>query len=363
MRGFVALAVFAFSVSWASAFVLIDDFTQGNYTHTINWPDTTDVNFVDGLDTNHDAWGNRQTLLVVANNPHHVPVTISVGSGSMAVSAPPGMADGLSTELRTDWGLGPNIKNLDLSHEINIFVDLDVHHPDNRVANQWSFFVRDANGNTGTNDGFTTRSGGIKFSIPGFTGHVDWSQIQTMKFTQKFDSPAHPDVYNVSEIYATSSDYLSVYPTAVTPVYGKFSGNTDLGLLTAPDGQFMSVCRFLVPNLSEAPVTVQFECTFPFVPRFLSFSSTAKVNSLGQFSETLDMWDWTANAYGSVDARTYPLPSFDSNFAITASGDVTRYSGPNRAGRARIRVRPTGLISILAWCVDFDQVVWVASPR
>ena len=190
--------------SVSRAYVLIDDFTVGEHESTVEWPEDMDEYLADGLDRNHVVWGDRFTRFQIASNPLHVPVTLSIGGGQMRVSAPAGMADGLSTELRTEWGLGATQQVIDFSNETEIWIDLQVKKPDGRFADLWSLRAIDAHGVSGTNDGWLFRQGGLRYRKSGFTGNLDWSAISYLRLTQRFTSQGtrHPESYTVTKIYA-----------------------------------------------------------------------------------------------------------------------------------------------------------------
>lgn len=199
-RAFGSLLTLGALSCLSHAFVLIDDFTVGNYTKTFNGTGQ-DTHQEVGLDTAHSAFGDRGTTFFVVNNPRPVPVTLDIGQGRATVFTPPGQNDGISTTLSMELGLStPTV--IDFSAETEFWVDLDVKKPNGRFADQWTIYVRDANGKTGTNDGWLFRTGGIRFRLSGFTNNVDFSKITDLSFFQRFSSPGYPESYTVTSIYA-----------------------------------------------------------------------------------------------------------------------------------------------------------------
>jgi len=206
-RGTVAAVTMLAVASPSHAYVLIDDFTGGDYTTTVTHG--ADFHFVDGLDKAHTAWGNRQTMLDVVANPRDTPITLSVGGGQMTTTIPPGTG-GMSTRLRLDWGLGNQPLDIDLSNETEIWVDLKVENPDGRFASIWSVRAINADGTSGSNGGWLWRPEGIRFKLSGFTGHVDWSAVRYLSFTTDFDPPRYPERYTVTRIYAVPEPHAAV---------------------------------------------------------------------------------------------------------------------------------------------------------
>jgi len=154
-----------------------------------------------------------------------------------------------------------------------------------------------------------------------------------------------------------------IEPTSYTVKLGKAaSGN--VASLKSADGDALRVCKFLVPNAQAAPVNVEIDGSSPVAsPGSLSFAVRSKMASSGQFSQTLDMFDWNANGFDPVDVRTDALTTSYSVHELAGSGSLGRYvrSGDGQL-RARYRVRVTGVSSVALWCHDVDRAVWYVAP-
>ncbi len=185
----------------AHAFVMIDDFTVGDYRAVLEGVGS-DAHFVGGLDRQHVAFGDRITDLSISSNPDRIPVTLDVGGGNAGVSGlDGGRSRALGTEFRVEWGNSRQVV-LDLSREAEIWVDIEVKDPDGRFADVWSLRYIDADGRSGTNGSWTSRNGGIAFDLATFTGSVDRSRIVNLQFTQLWTPPAHPESYTMTRVYA-----------------------------------------------------------------------------------------------------------------------------------------------------------------
>lgn len=198
---FLASVGSLFIGSSAQAYILIDDFTVGEYSKTFNGIGQ-DTHQELGLDTAHSAFGDRGTTFRVQSNPFHVPVTMDIGQGRATVFTPGGQNDGISSILSMELGLAsPPV--VDFSAETEFWMDIDVRKPNGRFADQWTVIVRDTNGGVGINDGWLFRPGGIRFKLGGFIGSVDWSNIRDFRFDQHFTSQGapHPESYTVTKIY------------------------------------------------------------------------------------------------------------------------------------------------------------------
>lgn len=200
IRSVACLSAFTILASFSQAYILIDDFTVGDYSKTFTTTGS-DFHIAEGLDKSHTAWGDRQTWFFVHNNPLHREVTLNVGSGELSVSTLPGLADGLHTQLDTEYGRGASPTTVDFSMETEFWIDLNVKNPNGRFADLWTMYARDSKGVTGTNDGWLSRQGGLRFRKSGFVGNPDWSSIQYLEFSQRFSSPGYPEAYTVTKIY------------------------------------------------------------------------------------------------------------------------------------------------------------------
>jgi hypothetical protein len=156
-----------------------------------------------------------------------------------------------------------------------------------------------------------------------------------------------------------------------TPVVGPTKATVQLGRmkdgglhhLSLPDGNTSDVCKFIVPNPSSSPVTVEFETTAPtahlgaYLVRVKS-----RMRSSGSFLQTLELYDWNAGAYSAIDQRSDALGTSFQTVELSGSGSVGRYLGPGRTLRMRLRIKATGPVGTSAWCAVLDSVQFVTRP-
>lgn len=148
-------------------------------------------------------------------------------------------------------------------------------------------------------------------------------------------------------------------PGSMNVVFGKHTAG-NLENLRIADGNAVEVCKFIVPNQSVSPVTVEFDAASaiksPFAYRLRATTSTSLA---GSFQQVLDLFDWQASAYSPADTRTDSLGTAWKTVELNATGSIARYVGPGRTMRARVRVKPNGPVSGSAWCVRFDRLEFV----
>jgi hypothetical protein len=147
-----------------------------------------------------------------------------------------------------------------------------------------------------------------------------------------------------------------VRPDSATVVLGR-TDSGDVTSLRQEDGVSLRVCRFIVPNQSVAPIQVRVDGTTAVPPLMLDFTVRSRMATVGSFSQTLELFDWTSNAYDPADARTDLI---DTNFASrtqSATGSASRYSASG-ALRAKYSVRQSGPAASLVWCHEADLAVW-----
>lgn len=206
------LTAFTALSSFANAFVLIDDFTVGEYEKTFADPGT-DVAAQHGLDPSHCAFGERDTIFRVGGNFFHRPVTFRIGQGEGKVFTD---TQELGTSTVWDYGIS-RFSKLDFSNESEFRADLYTENPANRLADNWNLFVRDSSGTTAANRGWVARNGGIAFQKSGFSDQLDWAHIEFIRFEQEFDNDfgPHPFVYSVTKLYAVPEPASFLLLTAV----------------------------------------------------------------------------------------------------------------------------------------------------
>lgn len=180
----------------ASAFIMIDDFTTGEYQRTLEWPNSQDSHQKFGLDPEHAVFGERQSVLRILSNDDRVPVTLSIGNGEGKVSS----SKVVFFEWRLNFGLD-NQPLVDMSDETEIWIDYTTRDPENLLPDAFTLIVTTSSGSA-VATGFLTRPGGVKFTRRSFVGSADWSRVQSFQFTQLWSTLPNPLTYSLQKIYA-----------------------------------------------------------------------------------------------------------------------------------------------------------------
>ncbi|MBS1715771.1 MAG: hypothetical protein JST30_15700 [Armatimonadetes bacterium] len=163
---------------------------------------------------------------------------------------------------------------------------------------------------------------------------------------------------NVVEWVSHGAASQQVNPVSVSVKFGKISGG-GLGDISDIDGKMFRVCKFIVPNQSVAPITVEVEGNSPLAsPSHINFRTYGKMSISGLFSETVDLYDWTQSAFSTTAVNTVAVNQNLKAVGVNADAPQARFvSGTGRL-RARYRIRQTGPAAAIGWCYDLDQAVW-----
>jgi photosystem II stability/assembly factor-like uncharacterized protein len=154
----------------------------------------------------------------------------------------------------------------------------------------------------------------------------------------------------------------TVAPSSLLVRFGRLDSG-DVASLAADDGNPLRTCKFLVPNLGVAPITVEVDgATMSAAPTGVRLAVRSRFVTVGNFRQTLDMYDWTAGQFDPTDVRADALTSPYNTVELVGTGDVGRYIGTGGALRARYRIVPTGPVAAAAWCVEHDRVNWIVTP-
>jgi len=179
------------------AFVLIDDFTVGDYHRVLEWPNSGDSHQKFNLDQNHARFGERQSVFNVSFNPDQVPVSLDIGGGEAKISSP----KVVFFDWRINFGLD-NLPAVDFTNDPEIWIDYYTKDPAGLLPDSFTLSAVDTSGQTSTATGFLTRPGGVKFTRQAFNGNVDWSRVRSFQFIQEWNSFPNPLTYSLTKIYA-----------------------------------------------------------------------------------------------------------------------------------------------------------------
>lgn len=146
-------------------------------------------------------------------------------------------------------------------------------------------------------------------------------------------------------------------PTIATVRLGKLSSGTVANLGTT-DGTSLVVCKYVVPNQSTPPVSVELEALLPEVPTgHFGFRTFSKTTNNGLFAQRVELWDWQAGRWDPVDTVDQPVTTTPTFATVTATAPFDRYWNDG-AVKARYRIRATGPVSTLLWCHELDHAAW-----
>lgn len=150
-----------------------------------------------------------------------------------------------------------------------------------------------------------------------------------------------------------------IMPTSFNVFRGKQTGG-NLASLFAKDGDRLIVRNGPIALPSEAPITVTFKAAAPVQnASILNFLVINRV-SIGNLQMTLDLFDWTTNAYDQTITRA----ASTSYQTIKIRGtSVDRYiQAGTQSIQARVRVRPAGVLFTNNWNTQIDKAVWQYAP-
>lgn len=148
---------------------------------------------------------------------------------------------------------------------------------------------------------------------------------------------------------------VDIVPTTVTIVYGRCAAG-DVTSLALADGVGLKVCKFVVPILPVDPVTFRVEANLPGPVSGLKFHVVSKATHFGQYTQSLNLFDWSKSLFDPMTNVTTPLTRSDTEVVCTALGDVSRYVRPNDFRVwALVRARALGFTPVANWQVEFDR--------
>lgn len=197
IRAATVLATLTILTPFSHAYILIDDFTVGDYHRVLEWPNSGDSHQKFNLDQNHALFGERQSVLDIRSNEGRVPISLDIGSGEAKVSA----SHYFFFEWRLNFGLD-NQPLVDMGQETEIWIDYHTENPSGLLPDRFTLSVNSAGSGSSTATGFLTRPGGVKFTRQAFNGDVDWTRVRSFQFTQLWDTLPNPLTYSLTKIYA-----------------------------------------------------------------------------------------------------------------------------------------------------------------
>lgn len=155
----------------------------------------------------------------------------------------------------------------------------------------------------------------------------------------------------------SSADF---FPSALNPIRGNLvSGN--LASLLASDNDRLVYRPGVVLSTQISPVSYEVVGTAPQqTASTLRFRIESRASSTS-ISQTIEMFDYVANAYVSVDTRN--LTTTDNLIEVVISTNASRYiQAGTKQTKTRISFRATGPTLSYPWDSGVDLAMWRMNP-
>jgi hypothetical protein len=160
----------------------------------------------------------------------------------------------------------------------------------------------------------------------------------------------------------TVSPANKAFAENITATLGRLVSG-DKHSLDYSDGAPLRACKGFVPNVTVAPVTIQLDGVSNFdTLSALSLHVNSRMVNAGSFTQTIDLFDWSTNAYSLVDVLSTPITLTYQTQDVNATGVVSRYLGAGHELRGRLRVKQTGFAATPVWCTEFDEANFTITP-
>jgi hypothetical protein len=151
----------------------------------------------------------------------------------------------------------------------------------------------------------------------------------------------------------------NVKPTGYTIMRGLPVSGGLPELLSGDDARLV-VRNGLVAATSESPITIQLETTSPFNSLTdLRFEIEAQASYV-TLRQSIDLFDFQANAWVTVDARQ--STTSDQTVSVGTTNPSRFIQAGTRLVRARVRYKPSAPVLTSIWQGRIDRVVWQMTP-
>lgn len=142
--------------------------------------------------------------------------------------------------------------------------------------------------------------------------------------------------------------------------FSLFRGSLVSGGLTSLfniDSDYLQVKPGITLNAGEAPVQLIVDGVSP-TPTASDFRfDLVSHTDTGGLQQTIDLFDWTANAYVNLDTRA-GHPNTDETVEVTPSNPNRFIQAGTNAVRARISYKSTGIVLHFPWNIFYNQTIW-----
>ncbi|MBS1715201.1 MAG: VCBS repeat-containing protein [Armatimonadetes bacterium] len=132
----------------------------------------------------------------------------------------------------------------------------------------------------------------------------------------------------------------------------------DLASLATADGNSLNVRKGVATGQNDFPVTIEFDSTSPSVlPSTLESDVTFHVSNIG-LKYVVDLYDFSAGAWDTVDAKTGTAPQSDTTVTVKATNPARYVEAGTKRVRARLRVKVATVAVTSSFTVSTDAVGW-----
>lgn len=171
------------------------------------------------------------------------------------------------------------------------------------------------------------------------------------------NAPADPPTATVAVDVVPPS--VIVPPSSFTVSLGRKDAG-DVLSLRSTDGNFLRVCKFIVPNSVVPPINVTVDGTSSVATAAnLQWLFASKMQHAGAFSQTLEFWNWQSAGWDATDRRTDAVTTALVERSLSGTGALARLLDPGTGNlRCRYTVKSTGPTAVSAWCHETDRAVW-----
>lgn len=145
-----------------------------------------------------------------------------------------------------------------------------------------------------------------------------------------------------------------IAPDTLKMVFGKVVSG-DVSSLSFSDESTLRICRFTVPNNSYDPIWFNVEASMPSSPTNLKFSLISKGLNVGNYSQTLYLFDYQSRLFDPNTAVTSTVAKVNFTMVCRAAGNSAKYWSTDHRVKALVRARAIGLSPVFSWQLEYDR--------
>ena len=93
----------------------------------------------------------------------------------------------------------------------------------------------------------------------------------------------------------------------------------------------------------------------------MNYVFRSRMTIAGQFTQVLELWNWTTNTYDAQTNVTVLNTTF-KDVSLVPTGNLNRFINASKQMRGRVRIKPSGPIANPNYCAEFDLNAWNAIP-